>query len=540
MSELVEAHQPCPCGKSSDAYSTYDDGHGHCFSCGVKFDGDGEPEPAPTTTKKGAKDLLPFGRYQGLSSRSISEDTCEKYGYFITEDDAGKSVQVAPYRNKQGRVVGQKVRGAGKKFFTTGDFSEVMLFGQHLFRNGGRRILIVEGEIDALSGYQMLGNWPVVSIPNGAKGAAKAVRANLEFLESYEAVVFGFDMDEPGREAAEECATILTPGKAHIMELPVKDANEMLQDGRIKEFVSAFWEAREVRPDGIINGVDLWDELTTKVEPGIPYPWDKLNELTYGERGGELVTWTSGSGMGKSTVVAEIAYDRLMRGQKVGYVALEENVKRTAQRIVGLHLSKPIHLPNVEVTQEELREAFDATLGTGRFFTFDHFGSIQSDSILNKIMFLAKGCGCQTIVLDHLSIIVSGMEDNEDERRTIDLLMTKLRSLVEETGVALHLVSHLRRPKGDQGHEQGAEITLAQLRGSHSIVQLSDILIGLERDQQAEDEDERDIAMFRVLKNRYAGITGPGGYVRYDRETGRMLSHVPEVAQLPDVENNDF
>jgi twinkle protein len=436
--------------------------------------------------------------------------------------------------------VGQKVRAAGKKFHTTGDFKNLQLFGQHLFRNGGKRILVVEGEIDALSAYQMLGTWPVVSIPNGAQGAAKAIRENIEFLESYETVIFGFDMDDPGREAAEECATILTPGKAHVMELPLKDANEMLQEGRTKEFYTAFWEAREVKPGGIVNGKELWDAINVEVEMGTPYPWDSLNAATYGERGGELVTWTSGSGMGKSTAVAEIAYDRLMRGNNVGYVALEENVGRTAKRMVGIHLSKPIHLPDVDVSLEEKRSAFEATLGTGRFYTFDHFGSIQSDSILNKIMFLAKGYRCSTIILDHLSIIVSGMEDNEDERRTIDLLMTKLRSLVEETGVSLHLVSHLRRPNGDKGHEQGAEVSLAHLRGSHSIVQLSDILIALERNQQADEEAERDVAMFRILKNRYSGIVGPAGFVRYDRETGRLVSHVPELDELGDVPTGDF
>lgn len=491
-------------------------------------------------TSKNTRPLIPTGQYRDLNTRGIKEDVCAKYGYFIGQDASGKSVQVAPYRDNSGRIVGQKVRGPNKTFHTTGDFSQVALFGQHLFKTGGRRILVVEGEIDALSGSQMLGTWPVVSVPNGAQGASKAVRNSIEFLESYETVVFGFDMDEPGRKAVEECAAILSPGKAAIMELPKKDANEMLQDGLVREFVSAFWEARAFQPGGIINGKDLWDQLEVEIEAGIPYPWESLNVPTYGERGGELVTWTSGSGMGKSTVVAEIAYDRLMRGQKVGYVALEENVRRTAQRMVGLHLNKPIHLPHAVVTPDEKRAAFDATLGTGRFFTFDHFGSIASDSILTKIMFLAKGCGCSTIVLDHLSIIVSGMEDNDDERRTIDLLMTRLRSLVEETGVSLHLVSHLRRPSGDRGHEQGAEVSLAHLRGSHSIVQLSDILIALERDQQADEEDERDVAMFRVLKNRYAGITGPAGHVKYDRDTGRMLSYVPEVQQLSDVSSDDY
>ncbi|SFZ81695.1 twinkle protein [Devosia enhydra] len=541
MSEVVETGLPCPaptCG-SSDAFARYDDGHGYCFSCKHYETAEGEaPSSAPKQPKD--KSLVPFGHYQAIPARSLNEATCEKFGYFIAEDDRGQKVQVAPYRNKAGQIVGQKVRSAGKKFRTTGDFKDATLFGQHLWRDGGKRILVVEGEIDAMSAYQMLGNWPVVSIPNGAQSAAKAVKASLEFLESYDVVIFGFDMDEPGREAVDECVRLLTPGKAHVMELPVKDANEMLVDGRIKEFVSAFWEARLYRPDGIVNGLDLWDQLTTEIELGRPYPWASLNDVTYGERFGELVTWTSGSGMGKSTAVAEIGYARLLEGQNVGYVALEENVRRSAQRMVGLHLNKPIHLPGNEVSKDELRRAYEETLGTGRFFTFDHFGSIQSESILSKLRFLAVGCGCRTIILDHLSIIVSGMEDNDDERKTIDRLMTNLRSLVEETGVSMHLVSHLRRPSGDKGHEQGAEISLAHLRGSHSIVQLSDIVIGLERNQQSEEDEVRDVANFRVLKNRYSGITGLAGSVRYDRVTGRLVPYVPEELALDDDLGSDF
>lgn len=544
MSEVTETGLPCPdpaCG-SSDAYALYDDGHGHCFSCGLHVHADGEkPDLTPPKLKKGARPLLPFGHYQDLVARGISQDTCEKFGYFVATDDKGATVQVAPYRDQSGKPVAQKVRGAGKKFYTTGDFDNLQLFGQHLARSGGKRVLVVEGEIDALSGAQMLGTWPVVSIPNGAQGAAKAIRNNIEFLEGYEAVVFGFDMDEPGRKAAEECAAILTPGKAYILEIPLKDANEMLQENRVKEFVTAFWEARSFKPGGIINGNELWDALAVPVAKGVDYPWPKLNELLLGQRDGELVTWTSGSGMGKSTAVSEIAYARLMSNERVGYVALEENVRRTAQRMVGLHLNKPIHLPGNEVPADVLKKAFDETLGTGRFFTFDHFGSIQSASILDKIRFLAKGCGCKKIILDHLSIIVSGMEDNEDERKTIDLLMTQLRSLVEETGVSLDLVSHLRRPSGDKGHEQGAEVSLSHLRGSHSIVQLSDAVVALERNQQSDEEGEKDVAMFRVLKNRFVGLTGPAGYAKYNRETGRMLAYDPQLPDdLPAEGNTDF
>jgi twinkle protein len=186
---------------------------------------------------------------------------------------------------------------------------------------------------------------------------------------------------------------------------------------------------------------------------------------------------------------------------------------------------------NARLYIKEIRDQFDRkdllkfqedTIGTGRFFAFDHFGSIGNDEILNRVRFMAKALECKWVVLDHLSILVSGQEDFGDERKSIDILMTKLRSLVEETGCGLLLVSHLRRPSGDVGHENGKEITLSHLRGSASIAHLSDSVIGLERNQQATDEVEANTTVIRILKNRYTGDTGIATYLHYDKETGRM------------------
>ena len=132
-----------------------------------------------------------------------------------------------------------------------------------------------------------------------------------------------------------------------------------------------------------------------------------------------------------------------------------------------------------------------------------------------------KSLDCKWIFLDHLSILVSG-QDEGDERKSIDVLMTKLRSLVEETGVGLLLVSHLRRPSGDLGHENGKEVTYHTLRGSASIAHLSDSVIALERNQQSDDDVIACTTTIRILKNRYTGETGVSSYLHYDKKSGRM------------------
>lgn len=191
--------------------------------------------------------------------------------------------------------------------------------------------------------------------------------------------------------------------------------------------------------------------------------------------------------------------------------------------------NKPLHLDDVfeGCSREEIKKAYDATVGTGRMYAFDHFGSCSVDEILNRVRYLIKGLECKWVILDHLSIIVSGLE-GDDERKNIDLAMTKLRTIVEETGAGLFLVSHLKRAAGDKGHEDGAQISLGHLRGSQSIAQLSDVVIGLERNQQHTNPIVANTTTLRILKNRYSGEVGEAGMLLYDRDTGRM-SEVTEA-----------
>ena len=532
-------HGPCPeCG-SKDAVGIYDDGHGHCFSC-LKYFEDYEKPTAVASPKEeptAAHDGLNGLSFSGLINRGISEATCKFWNYQIGQYQ-GRPVQVANYRLESGTV--SKVRFQDKNFLQIGK-GKLPLYGSWLFQRGAnsKQIVVTEGELDAMSVSQLQDNkWPVVSVPNGAASAPKAFKENLEYLESFDTVIIMFDSDEVGKKAAQSCAQVLSVGKARIATLPLKDANEMLTERRGKEVISLIWNAQPWRPDGIISGADMWESIN-KTEDCVAhmYPWPSLNDMTMGLREGEIVTMCAGSGIGKSAVCKEMAYSLLQANEKVGYIALEESTKRTALGIMGLHLNKQIYLNPLEVSDEDKRKAFDATVGSGNYFTYDHWGSVGEVNLLSKIRYLVTGVGSKIIFLDHLSIVVSGLEGG-DERRMIDNTMTKLRSLVEELGFALILVSHLKRPDG-KGHEEGARTSLAQLRGSAGIAQLSDMVLGLERDQQ--DAATSNLTTIRVLKNRWCGKNGVASTLEFDDKTGRLTEavNVPEEGD-DNNETSDF
>ena len=468
--------------------------------------------------------LLPFGTITSLKKRGITEETCRKFGYSQGKLRDGTNVHIAPYYNKAGELVAQHTRDAEKNFKWIGNYKEgSQLFGQHLWGEGGRKVIITEGEIDCLTVSQLQGNkWPVVSIRSGANNAANDIRNALEWLESFQEVVFCFDMDDPGRKAAQECAAVLSPGKARIAVLPYKDANQCLTEGKIQELSQALWNAKPYRPDGIVNIKDLKESSREAAPEGVTIQYPKLSEMLRGIRGRELYLFTAGSGIGKSTIVHELGFELNRKyGWSLGVLALEESNNKTVRRYVGMMLSKPLNLPGYTVPDDEYDEAFDALAEKEDIWFYDHFGSTDIDGILAKLRYLAVSCGVRVIVLDHISIIVSGLDETagESERKTIDKLMTKLRSLIEETGVCVLAVVHLKRPEKGKSWNEGREPSLTDLRGSGALEQLSDVVVALERDQQGDDPNN---ARIRVLKNRPVGLTGQAGEVEYDHETGRL------------------
>jgi len=548
MGDYLAVKQACPDCSSSDALVVNDNGSTKCYSCG-KFTRSSEatitiPEDYTLKTKQdfsAVEMLLTTGTYTAVKDRGITQKTAQLFGCYVGVDAVtGLDKTYFSYHKPDDAhtPVAAKVRGTTterdedtgemitkKNFYNIGALADTGLYGQHLFSGGGKYITVTEGEFDAMAAYQMQGSkYPCVSIKNGASGALADCKAAYEWLDTFDCIVIAFDADEAGTKAAREVAELFG-GKSSVMKHTngYKDANDYLLADKVREFTAAWWAAERFVPDGIINGASLWDEVCKPLEKAaVMYPWDELNGLTYGIRSSELVTVTAGSGLGKSQFLREIVWHILQETtDNIGLLFLEENARKSALGMMSLAANKPLHLPTTESTEDERYEAFQATMGTQRLFLFDHFGSTSVDNIIARVRYMAKALDCKYIFLDHVSIVVSA-GSNGDERKALDEIMTKLRMLVSETGIALFIVSHLKRPDG-KGHEEGAASSLSQLRGSGGIAQISDMVIGLERNGQAEDMTERNTTHIRVLKNRFSGTTGKSSALLFNADTGRMV-----------------
>lgn len=531
---------PCEDCGSSDACAHYSDGHSFCYSCSKLRGGNGE---TGTANPKPKVNLIE-SESVALTSRKISATTASKYGYGVATYN-GKPVQVATYYNDNGHPVAQKVRFKDKSegMPWVGDKSaKTALYGQHLFKSGGRQVVVTEGELDALSVSQAFGNkWASVSVPNGAQGAAKDVAKAIDWLSSFDRVVFMFDMDEHGRKAAVECAHLLKPGQAYIANLTMKDASELLQAGKAEEISSAAWQAKSYRPDGIVSLAEIKDQAMVMPEPGTPWPWPEMTADTYGRRPGELITIGAGTGIGKTDFLTQvIEHTHTTLGERCGVIFLEQGVDETARRLAGKHSGKAFHIPDAGWTPDELEAALEALDSAGPLYLYDSWGALDWDAVRSTITYYAVANECQHIFVDHLTALAA-LEDNEKE--ALERIMAELAGLAQQHKVTIYLVSHLNTPEG-KSHEEGGRVTIKNFKGSRAIGFWSHQMIGLERDQQGEDEDERSVTTIRWLKHRTIGsATGKTYRLRYEHGTGLLVEAGPianDFGFTPDDSQEDF
>jgi len=526
MSKFVR-HDSCPKCGSSNNLAVYDD-HEYCFSEGCDY--------RKNYNKKGTREIteerkesrltpLPLKTMPALKSRGLDTASINKYKITVNTNPDSDIECVFPLFDCEGEGmhIANQVRRAGKAFHTEGDMSRAGLFGQNFFPAGGKSITVTEGYYDAASAFQLTGSrYPNVGVMSAASAKKEIVR-NFEYIDSFEKVVLNFDSDDPGQKAAKEVAQLFAPGKVTILKLEkAKDANDYLKSGWAKEYINEWFRSPPYMPDGIQLGSDpaLIEEIIKYKEPrSVPYPWDGLNQKTYGIRTSELVLLTADTGVGKTSVCKEIEYsllthpDLVAEGAGVGFLHLEEPKRDLALGLMSVHNNKPYHFPDVERTEEELRDAYKAVLDTDRVVIWDHFGSNDIDVVLAKIRHMAA-LGCRYIFLDHLSIIVS--DQSGDERKQLDEISTKIKTLTMNLDIAVVCVIHINR--------QG------QVRGSAGPEQVANIILRLERDKKELNEWRRNITKITVEKNRKFGRTGPACYLYYNEVTGRLEELSKELA----------
>lgn len=399
--------------------------------------------------------------------------------------------------------------------------------GSLLIRKAGH--ICVCGNCDALSIFQMQGSkYPVVSIKNGAQDY-KTVKDNYEYLDSFDNIIICFDGDEAGRKGAQKVAEILPPKKVKIVKMPdnMKDANEFLKAGKVEEFQNLWWKAEEYKPKDIVSMDEMWDRLQefNTSRSYIPTPWQGLNEMLYGVRPSQVVVFAAGTGLGKSLFLKTFIQHILKTTDvRVGAFFLEEVAEDTTISLMSLEAGLNLRKPDVWQAQksEDLKKWFDDACAGHRLDLFDGFDFDDIDLLMDKIRYLSRARDCKVIVLDHITMVAEGSEENTVTK--LNKLMSELKKVAVAESIVILAACHLRKSvNANKTHEEGGHVSLDDLKSSSSIKQLSDIVIGLERNSQDEDKVKANTTVLRVLKNRDFGTKGAATAVIYDTETTRLV-----------------
>lgn len=484
MSTLSQSKLPCPSCASSDAYHVYSDGHGYCFSCETYFG----------NKRKFEEENLSF-TYEYLPWRGVTREGFERYGAKTKIGLDGKPIAVG-FKYPNGSV---KVRYLDRKEFYWEGKPSPDLFGRDLFSAGANRyVTITEGELDAISLGQAIGG-PVVSVQSASSARAdcSAVRS---WLDSYERIYLAFDADTHGQRAATAVAGLFDPRKVFLVKLDRKDANEYVREGLGDELKKIWWSSRKYKPETIMSTfAEFRAELSKASTPAALFPFPSWNEHLYGIRKGESYLITALEGVGKTEVMHAIEHHLLKEtDENVGAIFLEEPKKQHLEKLAGLQLRAPVHLPTSGLSENEKMAAVEAVCRRDeRLHVYSVFGSDDPDLLLNTIRYLVAGCDCGYILLDHIGMVVSGTR-GDDERQALDYLMSQLEMMCVELNFALILVSHVN--------------DFGETRGSRMISKLANNRIDLSRDIKGSS----CITQVMISKNRFGHKTGPIRSLKFD------------------------
>tara|TARA_R110002050_G_scaffold37313_2_gene92652 strand:- start:4615 stop:6282 length:1668 start_codon:yes stop_codon:yes gene_type:complete len=513
---------------SKDNMAVYSDGQTHCFACGTHHRGGKEALGGVKVKQTKDDDWIADyrGEYFSLPDRRLRGETLEKFKVKAEKDKDGNIIKHHyPTHNKKGEMVGMKTRVVeGKRFFAKGDTSKNnALFGQHIEKPGGKFVTILEGELDAMAAYEMFGSkFAFVSVINGSN-CVDNIKANLDWLDSFETVVLAFDNDEAGRDAANAVAPLLGPNKCKILTLSKwKDACEYLINGDSKQFVHEWWDySKPYTVSGVASVEDMRNAMMqyrdTELIP-LPDSFGNLNEMMRGGVArGELVSIIAHTSIGKTTILNELIYHfSTNTKEKIGCFMVEDNIDETIRKVVSVHTGENMQLlkPNDLNVDKIMKDAVDIGFASKIQLHDDGGGSIDLEEMFSKIRYFVKGLGCSVILVDPLHTAIKNLS-NEN----IEEVMDRFIKLCKETKATVILSTHTRKPD-DGSHPH--KISEYDVKGSGAIPQACHTNILFSRDKLAEDDYERNATRIRVPKMRRTGQTGEAGWAYFNGETGRL------------------
>ena len=512
-------HQACPfedCG-SSDAFNWNDDGYGFCHSCGESY-----PNKHRLPVFDWAKQSYPLKRRENVMMkevkgvtyddiRGIDPEVCKLYGIQIQTDADGKPVRYAykyPHTVKYRAFDDKsktwiKDRGVGMNH----------LFGPEFNSNSSNKLYLTEGEFDAASLYQILGQkFFVKSLPSASIGE-KFIKQNYNYLNSFKEIIYAGELDDAGRRSAEKLYESFPTKLYYVPMSKYKDANEFLMAGDGEELKWTALKPQRYSPDNFFCSDE---EVAQAIRTENPYDYTPtghtgLDDKIRGIVKGGLTFLKAPRGTGKTEVIRYFETGLLKNPDtRIALLHMEEMRSTTYRAMATYHLG--VNVRTKDDAQENgvseddvVKAALEATQGE-RTIVFEMRSHDDPLKLLEYTRLASTVYGAEYIFVDHVQRLAYLSQTGVDGATSVlTSLGARMAQLSKELNIGVVFISQVN----DDGRTKYAS----------SLEEEAIICIKIERDVENEDTTVQNTTDFIVDKNRPFARLGRAGSVYYDPET---------------------
>lgn len=514
--------KPCPfvdCSSSDAFYYNEEKMTGHCKSCDRSYPHSG------MQLEEGTKDKYPLKEREfNMQQAKTTELLVPKYdGYRGIMESVMKHYNVQTFFNPQGEPVRQvypypsgsrKIRELPKTFRTDPGFKTDELFGMDKFNAGQSRVVVVtEGELDAMSAYQMLQKkYPVVSLPSASPSKKLFQGKAKDFLASFDKIILSVDADQSGDGVADKIAAIFPNKVYRIPHELFKDANEYLENASGDVYRSAFYNAKKYTPQNVWNTPEQFLSILHEEDDAmyIPTGISGFDDLALGLMQGHMTVFQAPEGIGKTEFMRYLEYHFLSKHQDIPIAIchLEETKKRGLLGLVSYKLKK--NLTRMDLIKEaNMLDAVDYALTelTEKENLYQFTIGVDEDpmEILERIRYFATACGVKYVFFEPIQDLAYSRQTDESIEKWLSALSVQLSRMAAELNVGIVTIAH----ENDDG----------QIRDCRTIGKRASVVVKLERDKMTEDDEERNTTKLIITKNRPAGSTGHAGSLSFDPDS---------------------
>lgn len=516
------SHQPCPfedCG-SHDAFA-YSPSKmcGYCHSCGRSYPHsgmklvDGARETYPLPAMKGKQQMQHTTENLNVvhkQFRGVSNEVLDFYDVVSFANDEGQIVKQG-YSYPSG---GRKVRTVPKGFYAESGFRGDELFGMNKFNAGSHSVVIItEGELDAMSAFQMLEKkYPVVSLPSATPPRKLWQGKAKEWLDTFSKIVLSVDTDGPGDGVADKIAALFPNKVYRIPHDKYKDANEFLEAGADSSYRNAFRNAKKYTPQNVWNTPEQFLNILNKDDDAryIPTGIQAFDDLALGLMQGHWTVFQAPEGIGKTEFMRYLEYHMISKHPDVPIAIchLEETKKRSLLGLVSYHLKKNLtrkDLIDESGMHSDVERALVEITEKENLYQFQIGVDEDPMVILERIRYFTEACGVKYVFFEPIQDLAYSRTTDDSIEKWLSALSVQISRTAAELNVGVVTIAH----ENDDG----------QIRDCRTIGKRASVVVKLERDKMATDEEERNTTTLLVTKNRPAGSTGYAGKLFFDPDT---------------------